>query len=65
MEFIDQILSSDFLKMSYAQRTEILKQKELESKELVSNITMKTRSYRDIISFRKMQDMVNNRETSF
>lgn len=65
MEFIDQILSSDFLKMSDAERTEILKQKELESKEMVSNVTVKTRRYRDIISFRKMQDMVNNREATY
>jgi len=65
MDFIDEILSSDYLKMSDADRAEILKQKELESKEMVSNITTKTRRYRDIISFRKMQDKINNRETAY
>ena len=65
MDFIDEILSSDFLKMSDAERTEILKKKELESKEMVSSITTKTKRYRDIISFRKMQDRVNNRETNY
>ena len=65
MDFIDQILSSDFLKMTDAERTEILKQKERESKEMVSSITIRTKRYRDIISFRKMQDRVNNREASF
>lgn len=65
MDFIDQVLSSDFMKMSDADRAEILKQKELESKEMISNVTSKTKRYRDIISFRKMQDMVNNRETNY
>jgi len=65
MDFIDEILSSDYLKMSDAERAEILKEKELESKEMVSSITTKTKRYRDIISFRKMQDKVNNRETGY
>ncbi|MDO7173190.1 conjugal transfer protein [Mariniflexile sp. AS56] len=65
MDFIDEILSSDFLKMTDAERTEILKEKELESKEMVSNIKAKTKRYKDIISFRKMQDKVNNREMNY
>tara|TARA_R110002167_G_scaffold105083_1_gene270468 strand:- start:14152 stop:14772 length:621 start_codon:yes stop_codon:yes gene_type:complete len=65
MDFIDEILSSDYLKMSDAERSEILEEKELESKEMVSNITTKTRRYKDIISFRKMQDKINNRETEY
>ncbi|MDT0651940.1 conjugal transfer protein, partial [Zunongwangia sp. F297] len=52
-------------KMSDADRADILKQKEIESKEMVSNLTVRTRRYRDIISFRKMQDKINNRETEF
>jgi len=65
MDFIDEILSSDYLKMSDAERAEILKEKELESKEMVSNIKTKTRRYKDIISFRKMQDKINNRDTEY
>ncbi|OUR98403.1 conjugal transfer protein [Flavobacteriales bacterium 33_180_T64] len=65
MDFIDEILSSDYLKMTDAERAEVLKEKELESKEMVSNIKTKTRRYKDIISFRKMQDKVNNRETEY
>ena len=65
MDFIDEILSSDYLKMSDAERAEILKVKEQESKQMVSTITTKTKRYRDIISFRKMQDKVNNRETDY
>ena len=65
IDFIDEVLSSDYLKMSDAERAEVLKEKELESKEMVSNITTKTRRYKDIISFRKMQDKINNRETEY
>lgn len=65
VDYMAEILSSDNLKMSDAERAEILKEKELESKEMVSNIHTKTVRYRDIISFRKMQDKVNNREAGF
>ena len=65
MDFIDQILSSDYLKMGDSDRAEILKEKEEQSKEMVSDIRLRTRRYRDIISFRKMQDRVNNRETGY
>ncbi|MFB9053089.1 conjugal transfer protein [Formosa undariae] len=65
MDFIDEILSSDYLKMSDAERTEILNQKEEESKEMVASVSTKTRRYQDIISFRKMQDKINNRETQY
>ncbi|THV60765.1 conjugal transfer protein [Flagellimonas alvinocaridis] len=65
VDFIDEVLSSDYLKMSDAERAAILKAKEIESKEMVSAVNTKTRRYRDIISFRKMQDKVNNRETNY
>lgn len=65
MDFIDEILSSDYLKMTDAERAEILKEKELESKEMVSNVKTKTRRYKDVISFRKMQDKINNREINY
>jgi hypothetical protein len=65
MDFIDEVLSSDYLKMGDAERARILKEKEMESKEMISNITAKTKRYKDIISFRKMQDKINNRETEY
>lgn len=65
MDFIDEILSSDYLKMSDGERTEILQEKEMQSKEMVVEINMRTKRYRDIISFRKMQDKINNRDSTF
>ena len=46
LDFIDQILSSDYLKMTDAERAEVLKEKELKSKEMVAEIQSKTRRYR-------------------
>jgi len=65
LDYIDQILSSDNLKMTDAERAEILKNKELESKEMVAEIEAKTQRYREIIAFREMQNKINNRETNY
>ena len=65
LEYIDQILSSDNLKMTDAERAEVLKDMELKSKEMVAEIEAKTKRYREIIAFREMQDKINNRETNY
>ena len=65
MDFVDEILSSDYLKMSDGERTEMLQEKEMQSREMVVEIQMKTKRYRDIISFRAMQDKINNRTANF
>jgi hypothetical protein len=65
LDFIDEILSSDYLKMSDGERAKVLKEKERRSEEMVFEITQKTKRYRDIISFREMQDKINNRENGF
>tara|TARA_R110000751_G_scaffold34570_1_gene85445 strand:+ start:5722 stop:6330 length:609 start_codon:yes stop_codon:yes gene_type:complete len=65
MEFVDQILSSDHMKMTDAERAEVLKEQELQSKEMVSEIEQKTRRYREIIQFREMQHKINYREGDY
>jgi len=65
LDYIDQILSSGSLKMTDAERAEVLKEKELQSKEMVAEIESKTKRYREIIAFREMQDKINNRETTY
>lgn len=65
LEFIEKILSSNNLKMTDAERTEVLKAKERESKQMVAEIEAKTKRYREIIAFREMQDKINNRETKY
>lgn len=65
LDFIDQILSNNYLKMTDGQRAEILKEKELQSKEMVAEIRSKTRRYQEIIAFRKMQALINGREAKY
>ena len=65
LDYIDQILSSDNLKMTDAERAEVLKEMELQSNEMVAEIEAKTRRYREIIAFREMQDKINNREAKY
>ena len=65
LDFVNQILSSDFLKMTDAERTAILMEKKVQSQEMVAELHGKTRRYREIISFRRMQDIINNRETNY
>lgn len=65
LDYIDQILSSGSLKMTDAERATVLKEKELESKEMVAEIESKTKRYREIIAFREMQAVINGRKTTF
>lgn len=65
VDFIDEILSSDHLKMTDGERAKVLKDKEQESAQMVSDINRKTKRYQAVISFRKMQDKINNRETGY
>ena len=65
LDFVNQILSSDFLKMTDAERTAILMEKKVRSQEMVAELEVKTQRYREIISFRRMQDIINNREISY
>lgn len=62
--YIDKILSSG-LKMTDAERVEVLRAKELESREMVAEIEAKTRRYREIIAFREMQAVINGRKAKY
>lgn len=65
VDYINTILSSGNLKMTDAERAEVLKKHEEKSQEMVAEVQTKTRRYREIIAFRKMQDIINNRETGY
>lgn len=65
LDFVDQILSSGQLKMTDAERAEVLKEKEQKSKEMVVEIESKTQRYREIIAFRAMQEKINTREINY
>ncbi len=65
IEFINEILSSGHLKLTDSERMEIIREREKESTEMVMEIERKTKRYHDIIAFREMQDVINNRETNY
>ena len=51
--------------MTDAERLAILEAQRDESKKMVADITLKNKRYKMIISFREMQDKINNRETNY
>ncbi len=65
LEFMEQVLSNDFLKLNDAERLAILEGHRNDSKKMVADITLKNKRYQMIISFREMQDKINNRETNY
>lgn len=65
LEFVEQLLSSDFLKMTDAERLLVLQDMEQRSRETVGEIQRKVKRYRDIIAFREMQQAVNQRQTQY
>jgi hypothetical protein len=65
LEFVNQVLSNDFLKLNDAERLAILEAQRDDSQKMVADITLKNKRYKLIISFREMQDKVNNRETNY
>jgi len=47
LDFVQQILSSDYLKMTDAERATVLKEREDRSKEMVAEVERKTKRYSD------------------
>ncbi len=65
LEFMNQVLSNDFLKLNDAERLAILEAQRDDSQKMVADIPLKNKRYKLIISFREMQDKINNRETNY
>lgn len=65
LDFMGQVLSSDFLNMTDAERLDILEEQRTASQKMVADIQFKNKRYRMVISFRELQDRINNRETKY
>lgn len=65
LEFIDQILSSDLLRMTDTERATILLEKTKQSDLLLYQVDQQIQRYRDIISFRQMQEQLNTRSSGW
>ena len=65
LNFMQQLLTSNYLNMTDSERLLILEEQKERSREMVAEIQLKTKRYRTIISFREMQSKINNREGEF
>ena len=65
LEFINEILSSGHLKLTDAERMKVIREREQQSHEMVTEIERKTQRYRDIIAFREMQAVINGRKANY
>ena len=64
LDFMQQVLTSGFLGMTDAERLEILKNQQQRSREMLAEIELKKKRYRNIIGFRRLREAINNRESS-
>ncbi|MHA6280840.1 conjugal transfer protein [Salinimicrobium sp. CAU 1759] len=65
LNFMQQLLTNNYLTMTDAERLVILEAQKERSREMVAEIQLKNKRYRTIISFREMQSRINNRETDY
>ncbi|MEE1963907.1 conjugal transfer protein [Allomuricauda taeanensis] len=65
LDFMGQVLSSDFLNMTDAERLAILETQREESQAMVADIQLKKRRYDLVISFRKFQVLIKDRKLNY
>ncbi|WP_423819655.1 conjugal transfer protein [Salinimicrobium sp. TIG7-5_MAKvit] len=65
MEFMQQLLTSNLLKMTDAERLAILEAQKERSREMIAEVRLRTKRFKTIISFREMQSKINNRTINF
>ncbi|MDF0716952.1 conjugal transfer protein [Muricauda sp. 334s03] len=65
LDFMGQVLSSDILNLTDAERLEILEAQREASQAMVADIQLKKRRYDRIISFRKMQALIKDRKLNY
>lgn len=65
MDFMQQLLTSNLLNMTDAERLAILEIQKERSREMMAEVGLRTKRYRNIISIREVQFKINNREIKF
>ena len=63
--FMQQLLTSNLLNMTDSERLTLLEQQKIRSRELLAEAGLRTKRYKAIISFREINDRINQRETKF
>lgn len=65
LDFMGQVLSNDFLNMTDAERLAILEAQREESQQMLADIKHRKKRYDMIISFRKMQALIKDRNPNY
>lgn len=63
--FMQELLTSNYLNMTDAERLAVLEAQRLRSREMIHEIELKKRRYRAIIEFREIREVINTRETNY
>ena len=63
--FMQDLLTSNYLNMTDAERLAILEAQRLRSREMLHEIELKKRRYHSIIEFRELKEMINSRVTNY
>ena len=65
IEFLQGLLTSGYLKMTDAERLEIMEAQRLRSRAMTEEVALKTRRYQDLIDFRRITQAINQREAQY
>lgn len=65
LDFMEQVLSNDFLNMTDAERLKILEDQREASQRMLVDIKLKKKRYDMVISFRKMQTLIKDRKWNY
>lgn len=65
LNFMQELLTSNYLSMTDAERLVILETQKERSREMVAEIQLKKKRYQTIINFRKLQYKINSREINY
>ena len=65
LNFMQQLLTNNYLSMTDAERLVILEAQKERSREMIAEIELKKKRYSTIISFREMQSRINKRGADY
>ncbi|MBZ9629772.1 conjugal transfer protein [Salegentibacter sp. LM13S] len=65
LDFMQQLLTNDILNMDDAQRMEVLETQRMRSRQVIREIDLKKQRYETLIEFRRIKDLINQRQTQY
>lgn len=65
LHFMEQLLTSNLLQMTDAERLKIIEDYKERSRELLAEVDLRKKRYGAVISFRAIQSRINNREREY